>query len=77
MSAQAPYRPKQSAVLFTAIMWTIGALAAGCFVVALLNLREPEIGPVVFAGDTASGGPGLMCFRAGWCYDPKGRKPSP
>jgi hypothetical protein len=77
MSVQVPYKPKQSVPLFTAIIWTMGALAAGCFVVALLNLREPEIGPTVVAGDTAFGGPSVMCFRAGWCYDSGGRKPSP
>jgi hypothetical protein len=65
MSVQAPYKFKQSVPLFTAIMWTIGALAAGCFVVALLNLREPEIGPTVVAGDTASGGSGVASELGG------------
>jgi len=70
MIEQPTYTAKQSAVFFSAIMWSIGALAAGCFLVALLNLREPEIGPVAQAGD---GGTVVACHRAGWCYQPYGR----
>jgi hypothetical protein len=73
MIEQPIHTVKQSVVVFKAIMWTMGALAAGCFLVALLNLREPEIGPIVLAGETGTGGANVACRRGGWCYQPYGQ----